>query len=415
MTEMHTIFDGRIHVYKRDDSRYWQCSAYIDDHNFRVSTKEESLGKAKDFAEDWYLELRGKHKRGELKEERTFDQAADKFLDEYPVITEGMRNKGYVEGHKIRLNVYLRPFFGQKGLSQINAGTLQEYRIWRRAKSMEKWERAPARNTIHQEIVTLRQVLKTALRHQWLTHLPDLSEPYKTKGKLGHRAWFSPEEYKILYQKTAERAAKPLKKSYAWQSEQLHDYVLFMANTGLRPDEASHLEFRDVTIVDDDDTGETILEIEVRGKRGIGYCKSTTGAVYPFQRLKDRNRSEPNEELPGRHPDRFKPRPTDKVFPSGHRDMLNKILDELKLKSDRQGNRRTAYSLRHTYICLRLMEGADIYQIAKNCRTSVEMIEKHYAAHIKTSLNAAAINVRKKRRKKVNKNGNKPVLEENKT
>jgi len=39
------------------------------------------------------------------------------------------------------------------------------------------------------------------------------------------------------------------------------------------------------------------------------------------------------------------------------------------------------------------MEGADIYQIAKNCRTSVEMIEKYYAAHIKTSLDAAAINV----------------------
>jgi hypothetical protein len=37
--------------------------------------------------------------------------------------------------------------------------------------------------------------------------------------------------------------------------------------------------------------------------------------------------------------------------------------------------------------------GADIYQVAKNCRTSVEMIEKFYAAHIKTSLNAAAINV----------------------
>jgi hypothetical protein len=41
------------------------------------------------------------------------------------------------------------------------------------------------------------------------------------------------------------------------------------------------------------------------------------------------------------------------------------------------------------------MEGADIYQIAKNCRTSVEMIEKFYAAHIKTMLDASAINVRK--------------------
>jgi len=43
------------------------------------------------------------------------------------------------------------------------------------------------------------------------------------------------------------------------------------------------------------------------------------------------------------------------------------------------------------------MEGADIYQIAKNCRTSVEMIEKFYAAHIKSTLDAAAINVRKLR------------------
>jgi hypothetical protein len=44
------------------------------------------------------------------------------------------------------------------------------------------------------------------------------------------------------------------------------------------------------------------------------------------------------------------------------------------------------------------MEGADIYQIAKNCRTSVEMIEKYYASHIKTRLDAAAINVRQKRK-----------------
>ena len=49
---------------------------------------------------------------------------------------------------------------------------------------------------------------------------------------------------------------------------------------------------------------------------------------------------------------------------------------------------------------MRLMEGADIYQIAKNCRTSVEMIEKYYASHIKTSLDAAAINVRQVERRR---------------
>jgi hypothetical protein len=46
------------------------------------------------------------------------------------------------------------------------------------------------------------------------------------------------------------------------------------------------------------------------------------------------------------------------------------------------------------------MEGADIYQIAKNCRTSVEMIEKYYAAHIKTQLDAVAINIMRPKPKK---------------
>lgn len=42
-------------------------------------------------------------------------------------------------------------------------------------------------------------------------------------------------------------------------------------------------------------------------------------------------------------------------------------------------------------------------EIAKNHRTSVEMIEKYYAAHIKTRLDAAAINVMRTRKNKKGK------------
>jgi hypothetical protein len=87
------------------------------------------------------------------------------------------------------------------------------------------------------------------------------------------------------------------------------------------------------------------------------------------------------------------------VFPGNHIKMFNNLLTRTNLKLDRDGKPRTAYSLRHTYICMRLMEGADIYQIAKNCRTSVEMIERFYAAHIKSTLDAAAINTLKPRTK----------------
>ena len=56
---------------------------------------------------------------------------------------------------------------------------------------------------------------------------------------------------------------------------------LSAVNTGLRPDEAWRLEVRDVTVADDEDLGKTILEIEVRGKHGVRYCKSMPGAVRP--------------------------------------------------------------------------------------------------------------------------------------
>jgi len=381
MDDHELLMNGKLHLYKRRNSKYWQCSTFLGGRNRRESTREESRTAAREFAEDWYLELRGKHKRGEIREGKTFRKAAEQFVREYEVITEGQRNAQYVKEQGRRLDNHLLPFFGDMILSEITPGQVQEYRIERRKKAMARYGKAPARNTMHQEIVTLRHVLRTANRHGWLPFLPDLSEPFKASGKISHRAWFSPDEYKQLYTATRDRAQTPKHERYKWECEQLHDYVLFMANTGLRPDESARLEYRDITIVKDQSTSETILEIEVRGKRGVGYCKSTTGAVRPFIRLRKRN----NPSL------------TDRLFPKTHSDLFRIILKEQNLKFDRENRPSTFYSLRHTYICLRLMEGADIYQIAKNCRTSVEMIEKHYAAHIKTSLDAAAINVRRQK------------------
>jgi integrase len=264
-----------------------------------------------------------------------------------------------------------------------------------KAKEEDEKIAPPSRSTIHQEIVVIRQVLKTAVRHKWLDKLPDLSEPYGASKKISHRAWFSHDEYKKLYEATRRRALNPKKKRFAWECEQLHDFVLFMANTGLRPDEALRLEHRDVTIVYDEGVGEKILEISVRGKRGVGYCKSMPGAVTPYRRLLKRAKPTTGKEASPQYP-----QPTDRLFPNEYFHLFNRVLAEEGLKVDREGRPRTAYSLRHTYICFRLMEGADIYQVAKNCRTSVEMIQKYYAAHLKTNIDAAAVNVRKSKLRK---------------
>ena len=382
MTEsaIHEILGGKVRLYQRKNSRFWQCSTFLEGKKRRASTKTDSLAQAKDFAEDWYLTLRNKRIRGELLSEKTFAQVADKFLQEYVVMTDGERNADYVRGHKARLHNHLIPFFGEKGISQVNAGLVQDYRMYRLQGDPNY--KPPSRSTMHHEIVTLRQVLKTAIRHGWLDALPDMSVPYRASNKVSHRGWFSPEEYKRLYTATRENIKKAGNSYHRGLAEQLHDKILFMANTGIRPDEANLLEYRDVEIVEDEASGQTILEIEVRGKRGVGYCKSMPSAVRPFERLVKRN----------------EPEPTDRLFPHDHKKQFNRILNELGLKIDRQGNRRTLYSLRHSYISFRLLEGADIYQIAKNCRTSVEMIEKHYAVHLKNSLDATAINTRKPRR-----------------
>ena len=415
----HKILGGKVQLFRRDNSSFWYCSTSIAGKQRKLSTKQDSIAQAKQIAEDWYLTLMGKSRAGLLTSEKTFKQAGEQFLKEYEIITEGQRSPLWVKSHALRLRLHLLPFFGHLGLSEVTAGKVQEYRMHRMTSRTDKEGKPlkPARSTLHDEIVTLRQTLKTAIRHGWLTYLPDLSPPYKTQGKIVHRPWFSPAEYKQLYEATRAYAREPFTKRFKWNAEQVHDFVLFMANTGLRPDEAKNLQHRDVAIVEDEATGERILEIEVRGKRGVGYCKSMPSAVKPYERLlvrplpgglsqTKRARQQRGErgDAPAQEAVRY-PQPTDPVFPGNHIKLFNGVLDRTKLKKDRDGNRRTAYSLRHTYICMRLMEGADIYQIAKNCRTSVEMIERFYAAHIKNTLNAAAINVRRPKRtgKKNNK------------
>ena len=117
----------------------------------------------------------------------------------------------------------------------------------------------------------------------------------------------------------------------------------------------------------------------MRGKRGVGFCKSMPGAILPFKRVRKRKQL----------------KPTDCIFGKTPRERINTVLDKLNLKFDRNDHIHTCYSLRHTYICLRLLEGADIYQVAKNCRTSVEMVEKYYGRHLKNNIAASAVNVRK--------------------
>jgi hypothetical protein len=70
---------------------------------------------------------------------------------------------------QVRLRVHLLSFFGNIGLSQITPGKVQDYRIHR-----------------------IKTCKRTAIRHAWLSNLPNLSPPYRKQGKISHRSRNNP-------------------------------------------------------------------------------------------------------------------------------------------------------------------------------------------------------------------------------
>ena len=73
--------------------------------------------------------------------------------------------------------------------------------------------------------------------------------------------------------------------------------------------------------------------------------------------------------------------------------LFKKVLDELGLERDVFTEKKhTLYSLRHTAICMRIVnsEGqVNIYNLAKNAGTSVNQIERFYAKHLPLSAELA--------------------------
>ena len=175
------------------------------------------------------------------------------------------------------------------GLSEITAGKIQEYRIARYQEAAAKREKPPAHSTMHQEVVTLRQTLKTALRHGWLDRLPDLSEPYRSSPRISHRAWFSPEEYKKLYEATRKRAHEPKQARFKWECENSATMFSPPRTRAFVPTKRGGCSSTTWRSSKTKTLDKPFSRLWSAG-RGVGYCKSMPGAVVPFKRLKARPR-----------------------------------------------------------------------------------------------------------------------------
>jgi integrase len=73
------------------------------------------------------------------------------------------------------------------------------------------------------------------------------------------------------------------------------------------------------------------------------------------------------------------------------------VMAECGLSTGPLGQKRTLYSLRHTAITFRLLygQGIDMLTLARNARTSVNMIERFYASALSGEMNVGMLHSRR--------------------
>ena len=179
----------------------------------------------------------------------------------------------------------------------------------------------------------------------------------------------------------------------------LTNYVLILANTGIRVGEARGLRWMDVDSEPANAIDEANIILHVSGKTGTREVVSRTGDILTyFERIWELRCNEL-----GKKPDKTEP-----VF--WHKDGkpigsfkkgFSALVSEAGVEFDRNGDRRTIYSLRHTYATFRLHEGVNHYVLARNMGTSVKMLEQHYGHTSNRAMADELTKHKEKRREKL--------------
>jgi integrase len=169
--------------------------------------------------------------------------------------------------------------------------------------------------------------------------------------------------------------------------------VLILANSGMRVGEANNLRVSDLERFTDE-RGRENYAFNVNGKTGKRYVILRATAKRYVDRCLERNERWRNEwattALKGTKPhNRKTAQHDDWLFrmPDGNKiitliDQFNAVLEREKLTHNADGEKYTLYSLRHFYAVQMLRHGrVNVFDIARNMGTSVQIIENYYGKH----------------------------------
>ena len=200
------------------------------------------------------------------------------------------------------------------------------------------------------------------------------------------RGWFSLKEYQNLL--TACKNHEDAKtKVYGYQiTDELRRFCTFSVNTFLRPSDAKQLRHRHVEIVRTKDA--QYLRISTDFSKTVNTpVVSMPNAVPVYEKLlkagKEAGYGNPDDFV-------FMPKYKNRTFVIRNLGrQLRVVLRSAGLYESASGEVRTLYSLRHSAIMFRLIKGKDmcLLTLARNARTSVEMIDRFYAKHLTAEMN----------------------------
>ena len=294
-------------------------------------------------------------------------------------IHEGVGKQAYKD-YVQALNKWLIPYFGVTDIAKLDLAAVTAFDAWRTEQSCK----VPAQSTINNHNSALNRVLDEAELNGWT--VKSLRPTLLNKGvKTQSRGSFSVEEYRTIY--TALRSfhkQTPNEKSAATR-ETLQNYVLFLANTGIRHGtEALGLTWRNIEWYERD--GERYLAINVDGKtnkRTAIARDSVENSLWRQAQLNPRIEAADFDGLISAKLDEpvFTTRLGETVTEHNLNRAFNALLDELDLKTGADGRTRTLYSFRHFYATLNLERGVTTHALSRQLGNSTEMIDRHYSKY----------------------------------
>ena len=395
-------YPSKLAVYKIAASKYWQVRCWVAGRTHKRSTKTTSLPMAQRFARWFYEDLLVKQLAPQAttqtatqpaKHQLTFGAiAAQVYANEQARMERGEFSAGSLRMFRNRLDAKVLPYFGSMNPNTITYQKLQEF-----AQDLSKKH---STTTVSHYLIIVRKVLVHAVRIGAIEQSPDIP---KIKIRSSSRGAFTPTEYwQLLRTARALRGVKHPASNKAMRKQIKQAYndhrmppdlawaISLMVNCFLRPGDLTKLKHRHVEVLRGKNTYLRLTLPET--KLHSAPIVTLRPAVRVYQQIcKLQHQTKPNDYL--LLPD-LKNRTHALAVLST---MFNWVLQHTGLKLNPHGHPRSLYSLRHSAITFRLLygQGIDLVTLARNARTSVEVINNHYASTVTGEQNIAMLQSRR--------------------